>query len=305
MPKVRLTRKENELLKRSGKCHSLKEAKEHQKAFMKSRQAIAEAYKAKLDMPKADNWVGWKKRICIAVPTTGSVRVEWMMARFGQIIPCNWSNGDIFQYFDQYSPMGWAVAEARNVCTEYFMSQGFEWLLFIDHDVCLPPDTFLKINEYMMESEFPVVCGLYFCKGTHPEPLLFKGRGNGFFNDFRRGEKVMVDGIPMGLTLIHRDIMKFIYDRSPVETISTSRGPVVVRKVFETPRNAWFDPESGAYAQKTGTEDLYWCDRVITEKAFEGCGNPKWKKFGKMKFPFLCDTSLFGKHIDEMGRMYP
>jgi hypothetical protein len=305
MKNKKLTKKEIALLKKKGKPKSMKEAKEHQKAVHKSREAIAESYRAKLEMPKSENWAGWKKRVCIAVPTTGLVRIEWMMARFGQVIPCNWSNGDIFQYFDQYSPVGWAVAEARNVCTEYFISQGFEWLLFIDHDVCLPPDTFLRINEYMMQAEYPVVSGLYFCKGTHPEPLLFRGRGNGFFNNFRRGEKVMVDGIPMGLTLIHRDIMKYLYDNSPVETIQTIRGPVVVRKVFETPRDSWYDPEEGKYAQRTGTEDLFWCDRVINEKVFEKCGNPKWKKFGKLKNPFLCDTGMFARHIDDMGRMFP
>jgi len=301
----KITKKDKKLLSKKGKPRSLKEAHEHRDAFQKSRYELAEMYRAKIEMPQAKNWVGWKKRICIAVPTTGLVRIEWMMARFGQVIPCNWSNGDIFQYFDQYSPVGWAVAEARNVCVEYFISQGFEWLLFIDHDVCIPPDTFLKINEYMMTADYPVVCGLYFCKGTHPEPLIFRGRGNGFYNNFRRGQKVMVDGIPMGLTLIHRDIMKYVYDRSAVETIQTIKGPVVVRKVFETPRHSWYDPETGRYAQKTGTEDLFWCDRVIREGAFKGCGNPKWKKFATMTYPFLCDTGLFGRHIDESGRQYP
>jgi len=305
MVNKQLTKKEKEILKKRGRPRSLKEAQEHRAAYMKTRQAIANEYKARLEMPKSDNWTGWQKRVCIAVPTTGLVRIEWMMARFGQVIPCNWSNGDIFQYFDMYSPVGWAVAEARNVCVEYFISQGFEWLLFIDHDVCLPPDTFLKMNEYMMTAKYPVVSGLYFCKGTHPEPLLFRGRGNGFYNNFRRGEKVMVDGIPMGLTLIHRDIMKYLYDHSPVESMQTIHGPVVVRKVFETPRNSWFDPETNRYAQRTGTEDLYWCDRVINEKVFEKCGNKRWAKFGKMKFPFLCDTDIFGRHIDNSGRTYP
>lgn len=302
---VKLTRREQALLKKKGRPKSMKEAREHQMAYGKSRQAIADMYQAKIEMPTSSLWQGWKKRICIAVPTTGRVRVEWMMARFAQVIPCNWSHGDIFQMFSQQSPLGYAVAEARNVCVEYFISQGFEWLLFIDHDTCIPPDTFLKINDYMLTAEYPVVCGLYFCKGSHPEPLIYRGRGNGFYNNFRRGEKVMVDGIPMGLTLIHRDIMKYLYDNSPVETVPGINGPVVVRKVFETPKNSWFDPESGRYAGQSGTEDLFWCDRVINENVFEKCGNPRWAKFAKMKNPFLCDTSIFARHIDEDGRQYP
>ena len=65
-------------------------------------------------MAASETWKGWKKTICIAVPATGLVRIEWMMARFGQIVPCNWRNGDIFKFYNQCSPLGWAVADARN-----------------------------------------------------------------------------------------------------------------------------------------------------------------------------------------------
>lgn len=260
---------------------------------------------AEMGMPKSDIWQGWKKRICIAVPSTGQVRIEWMMARFGQVIPCNWSNGDIFQYYSQFSPVGWAVADARNVCVEYSISGGFEWTLFIDHDVILPPDLFLKISEYMNKGDYPVVSGLYYCKGSHPEPLLFRGRGNSYYSKWKQGDKVMVDGIPMGCTLIHNSILKVLYDTSEVYTQRTVGGQVVTRKVFETPRKAWFDPETMSYATKVGTEDLFWCDRVRDEKVFEKCGVEKYAKFQKKKYPFLMDTGMFCRHIDESGKMYP
>jgi hypothetical protein len=259
----------------------------------------------KMYLPKSDRWEGWKKRICIAVPATGLVRIEWMMARFGQVIPCNWSNGDIFQFYSQFSPLGNAVAEARNVCVQYCLSNKFEWLFFIDHDVLLPPDTFLKINEYMRSSKYPVVCGLYYCKGSHPEPLLYRGKGNSYYDNWKRGDKVWVDGIPMGCTLIHSSILKVLYDSSEVYTTPTLAGPVVVRKVFETPRTAWKDPETQRYETKMGTEDLFWCDRVIKEKAFERCGIKEFKKFQKKKYPFLVDTGLYCRHIDESGKQYP
>lgn len=255
-----------------------------------------------MGVPKSSEWEGWQKRICMAVPTTGSVRVEWMMSRFGQVVPCNWSQGDIFQFMDQYSPMGWAVADARNVCVQYFIDQGFEWLFFIDHDVILPPDTFLKINEYMNKGDIPVVCGLYYCKGTHPEPLLFRGRGSSVYQDWEQGDKVWVDGIPMGCTLIHGSIIKLMYEDSEVYNLGTIAGPVVVRRVFETPRKAWYDPELGRYNSRVGTEDLWWCDRVMKDKYLERAG---WPKFQRKKYPFLVDTSMFCKHIDEHGRMYP
>jgi len=285
-------------------------AKKHVKDTGKGRVKIAKKNIAfggqdKEHLIKSDLWKGWKKRICIAVPATGLVRVEWMMARFGQVIPCNWSNGDIFQFFNQFSPMGWAVADARNVCVEYCLKHGFEWLFFIDHDVCMPPDIFLKINEYMNHGKYPVVSGLYFCKGSHPEPLVFRGRGNSFYSNWKRGDKVWVDGIPMGLTLIHSSLLRVLWDTSEQYNVSTVGGAVTTRRVFETPRKAWFDPESMSYAQKVGTEDLFWCDRIRSEKVFEKCGVKKWAKFQKKKYPFLMDTSMFCTHIDENGAKYP
>jgi len=257
-----------------------------------------------MSIPKSDVWQGWKKNLCICVPTTGLVRVEWMMARFGQVIPVNWANGDVFQYFDQYSPMGWAVADARNFCVTHSVNQGFEWTLFIDHDTIPPPDLFLKINNYMREKKYPVVCGLYYCKGSMPEPLIFRGRGTSYFDKWKRGDKVMVDGIPMGCTLIHNSLLKVMFDSSELYTCKTLAGPQVVKRVFETPRQAWYDPEEGKYNMKVGTEDLFWCDRVMNEKVLDKAG---WGKFAKKhpKFPFLVDTSIFCQHIDERGTMYP
>ena len=275
------------------------------KSKSKSISVMDKLIQPVMSIPKNFDWKDWKKRICIAVPTTGLVRVEWMMSRFGQVIPCNWSNGDIFQFFSQFSPTGWAVAEARNICVEYCIAGGFEWMFFIDHDVCLPPDTFLKINEYMRSGKYPVVSGLYYCKGSHPEPLLFRGRGTSFYSKWKRGDKIMVDGIPMGCTLIHSSLLKVLYNTSEVYSAKSLAGPVTVRRVFETPRKVWKDPEKESYETKVGTEDLFWCDRVKKEKVFEKCGIKKYAKFQKMEYPYLVDTSIFCKHIDESGRMYP
>ena len=285
------------------------------KKLTKQQKKIFGVYTPHFMSPKSTEWQGWKKRICICVPVTGLVRVEWMMARFGQVVPVNWSNGDIFQFFNQFSPMGWAVADARNFCVEYSLKQGFEWTFFIDHDVCLPPDTFLKITEYMSllvedhktgkqdrSKSYPVVSGLYYCKGSHPEPLLFRGRGNSYFGKWKRGEKVMVDGIPMGCALIHNDILRVLHAESETYTMPTQGGPAVVRRVFETPRHAWFDPETGNYNTKVGTEDLFWCDRIRSTGTFKKAG---WKQFEGKKYPFLLDTSIFSQHIDEQGIRYP
>ena len=242
------------------------------------------------------------KKVCICVPTTGNLRMEWVLSRYGCIIPVNWSNGDILMYFDQFSPSGYMVADARNICVEYSISQGFEWTLFIDHDTCIPPDTFLKLGEYMREMKYPVVSGLYYCKGNHPEPLIFRGRGNGYYDKWKFGDKVMVDGIPMGCVIIHNSLLKLMYNESEVYTAQSMSGPVVVRRVFETPRMYWVDPETGKSNSRGGTEDITWCERVIKGNYLERAG---WSELAKEKFPFLIDTSIFCQHIDNNGIRYP
>ena len=241
-------------------------------------------------------------KVCIAVPTTGILRVEWVMARYGCVIPVNWSNGDMFQFIQQDGPFGYTVADARNVCVEYMISNNFEWLFFNDQDTLLPSHTFIKMGEYMRDMKYPVVCGLYYCKGAYPEPLVFRGRGNGYFGDWKFGDKFMIDGIPMGCTLIHRSILKLMYDESEVYSVPSQYGPITVRRVFETPRSSWQDPETGKYNSQGGTEDIPWCDRIMKDKILERSG---WKKIAKLKYPFLCDSSIFCQHIDNNGLRYP
>ena len=242
------------------------------------------------------------KRICICVPTTGNLRIEWVMARFGCIMPVNWSHGEVFQYYDQYSPIGYVVADTRNICVQYSLDQKFEWTFFIDHDTCIPQDTFIKLSEYMTEAKYPVVCGLYYCKGAYPEPLMFRGRGNGYYSNWKYGDLVEVDGVPMGCTLIHNSVLKLMSEESEVYTVNSLCGPVTVRRVFETPRLAWKDPETGKYNQFGGTEDIPWCNRVMKDNILERAG---WKGFGKKKYPFVCDTSIFCQHLDNYGTQYP
>ena len=243
-----------------------------------------------------------QKRICVAVPTTGTVRIEWVMSRFGVTVPVNWSHGDFIYFYDQYSPKNYVVADARNICVEYSISEGFEWTFFLDHDVMLPADTFIKLNKYMTEMEYPIVSGLYYCKGSHPEPLVFRGRGNGYYGDWKFGDKFFVDGIPMGLCLIHNSILKAMYDESETYTVQSIMGPVVVRRVFETPRSAWRDTLTGKYISMGGTEDLPFFERILRDNILKKAG---WDKIAKKKYPYLVDSTIFAKHIDTLGMTYP
>lgn len=239
-----------------------------------------------------------RTRLLLGIPTTGLVRIEWMCSRYGQVIPCNWSSTDFFSRVDQISPVNFLVADARNLIVKKFIEEKAEWLLFIDHDVCIPPDFFIRINEYIISGKVPVIGGLYFTKSVPSEPLVYRGRGNGHFRGWKLGDKVWVDGLGMGSTLIHSSILETIYDESEEYPIAGD----VIRKVFETPARVFVDPETGGISTGSGTEDLAWCSRVMEDGIFKKAG---WAKYQKRRYPFLIDTNMFSWHIDPDGNKYP
>ena len=101
----------------------------------------------------------------------------------------------------------------------------------------------------------------------------------------------------MGMTLINMKVMRLMYeDAEPYQA-----GERKIRRVFDTPFG--IKPGSnGSYAMYGGTEDLAWCARVIAGKYLEKAGFPKIQA---KKYPFLCDTSIFCRHITMDGKVYP
>jgi len=254
--------------------------------------------------PLAKNGV-WTNRILIAVPCTGLVRIEWVMAKYGQIIPTNWSQVEMIQWLNTYAPIEYQLPDAENLIAKAVVEGDFEWFLSIEQDNVLPQDTFVRLNEYMTEAKYPIISGLYYTKSVPAEPILYRGRGNGSFRDFKLGDKVWADGIPFGCTLIHGSIIKAIWNESEEYSI----GGQVTRKVFELPNfnkgSMGFEnegTEEKRFAYTRGTTDLNFCKRVMRDDIFTKAG---WPQFAKKKYPFLVDTNILIQHIDNTGRMYP
>jgi hypothetical protein len=241
-----------------------------------------------------------KNRILIGTPTLGIFRAEWAQARYGQVVPCNWTMVGAMSGYTHMYPLGYLVADAQNIIVHAAVQEKFEWLFLLEDDVIMPNDCFLKLNEYMKAGDVPVVSGLYFLKGSPSEPLAYRGRGNGCYDQFNIGDKVWVDGVPTGCLLIHCSVLNLMYEES--ETYQTGSGQTV-KKVFETPSKLFYDPETNEARVAQGTSDLYWCDRIMKENVFARSG---WSKYAKKEFPFLLDTSIFCKHIDlNLGMQYP
>lgn len=237
-------------------------------------------------------------RILIGTPTLGLVRMEWVNARYSQTIPTNWSHVDVQQWISPYIPQGFQVADAENLIAKICVEQNFEWLLFLESDNVIPPNSLVKINEYMIKGDIPVVAGLYFTKSVPPEPMIYRERGRGHFADWKMGEKVWAGGVPFGFTLIHGSIIREMWKTAPEYNVNGQ----ITRRVFDAPNETWTDPETAGWMTHAGTSDLEWCNRLKTEGILERAGFPEIQK---KEFPFLVDTSIFIQHITEKGEMFP
>lgn len=241
--------------------------------------------------------IAFTKRLLVGIPMTGLLRSEWHLAYLAQIIPCNWAHSIHAHPLNQYSPIKFLVADARNLVAQRAVLENFDWLFFLDHDVILPHFAFKMLNDYMRKAEVPVMGGLYFIKGVPSEPLLYRGRGNSYFDRWHLGDKVWCDGMGLGCHLIHVSILKIMYEESETYTIQPG---MQARRIFDSPS---FHAEGDSGIIKcAGTEDLPWYERIMREDVFKKAG---WPKYQRKKYPFLCDTRLFCKHIDFNGQQFP
>lgn len=237
-------------------------------------------------------------RLLVFTPTRGTVRMEWVAARYGQIIPTNWSMITLQLFLDSFIPIQYSVADAQNLACKEVVEKNYEWMLMIEDDTMPPPDAFIRFNKYMQKGDIPVVSGLYFTKSEPAEPLVYRGRGNSTYTNWKIGDTVWCDGVPTGMLLIHGDIIRAMWNESEEYTTHGLK----TRRVFHTPADMWFDESIGQLKSETGTSDLKWCSDVIKGKFLEKAGFPEIQK---KKYPFLVDTNIFCLHISPEGTKYP
>jgi hypothetical protein len=272
------------------------EDREAHRAAVKEGLEAPQDYQINITDSKVESFVN---RILIATPTLGTVRMEWVQARYGQIVPTNWSQVMMTQFMNGFIPMHYQVADAQNIIAREVVEKGYEWLLLIEDDTVLPPDALIRFNEYMRTDKFPVVSGLYFTR-THPsEPMVYRGRGNSFYTDWKYGDVVMCDGVPTGALLINAKLIKALWDDSEDYEVAGTK----TRRVFDTPRNVWFDEAAGISRTSQGTSDLDFCTRVIEGGYLTKAGYPD---LDRLQYPFVVDTRIFCKHIERStGEQFP
>lgn len=239
----------------------------------------------------------WQKRLLVGVPTTGSIRMEWAAAKYGMVVPANYSKVDMTQYLTSAIPLRYTIADAQNMIVNHAVTQGYEWLLLIEDDTMPPPDAYLRFNKYMRENKYPLVSGMYFTKSTFAEPMMYRGRGNSYYAKWKLGDLVFCDGVPTGMLLLNVKFLEQIYNDSE-EYITTGQK---LRRVFDTPVRSWFNEERGAQEAYVGTSDLDFCQRVIDQDYLKKL----YPKLYEKQYPFPVDTNIACMHITPDGQQWP
>lgn len=96
----------------------------------------------------------------------------------------------------------------RNEAVKAALTEGADWLLFIDDDVIAPPDTFERLSSHGRE----IVSGLYYRRNAPITPVMFYESGGRPVpvSRFNRGGLLEVDFVGAGCLLIHKTVFSAI-----------------------------------------------------------------------------------------------
>jgi hypothetical protein len=166
------------------------------------------------------------------------------------------------------------IARQREKVINYWYDQNkADWLLWVDSDVVISPEGFLKLWNQKDKDERPIMTGVYFTTDNPEEPLMVPmptifnfivgdGDEGGFgltrVHPLPKDKLIQVSAAGMGYVLMHRSVVDRIRKELP---------------------DAQFFMEMGRGAKFIG-EDIYFF--ALCEKA----GVPLW-----------CDTSVTAPHM--------
>jgi len=119
----------------------------------------------------------------------------------------NGRNYEVKIYIEQST----VIDRARNTLTKRALDDGCDYIMFIDADMILPPNT---IDE-LIDMNLPIVSGLYFTKGKPYLPVARIKKNEDdidhkFLEDFEFNEVIKVAGVGLGCCLIKAEVFNSI-----------------------------------------------------------------------------------------------
>ena len=121
------------------------------------------------------------------------------------------------------------IARQRQTVIDYWYEKSkSEWLLWVDSDVVISPETFRLLWDNKDAKERPLVSGVYFTTDNPEEPLMvpmptvfnFTNKGDGTFGLSRvhplpENQMIKADAAGFGFILMHRSIIKKVKAVAP------------------------------------------------------------------------------------------
>jgi len=121
------------------------------------------------------------------------------------------------------------IARQRQTVIDYWYEKSkSDWLLWVDSDVVISPETFRLLWDNKDAKERPLVSGVYFTTDNPEEPLMvpmptvfsFTNKGDGTFGLARmhplpKNQLIKVDAAGFGFILMHRSIVEKVKAVAP------------------------------------------------------------------------------------------
>ena len=146
-------------------------------------------------MPGA--WEKGRPEVMVATLTRGIVPVQWASA---------WRDLQLPAEHRSIRLSGMPFDHARNTAVKRCLEFNFEWLFFIDDDVVVPPDAYIRLRSH----EADIISGLYYRRALPIQPvaMLRNADGSSRYAAFNPGETVEVDLVGAGCLLIHSRVLR-------------------------------------------------------------------------------------------------
>jgi len=131
------------------------------------------------------------------------------------------------------------IARQRDrLISHWYNANKAEWLLWVDSDVVISPETFMKLWKHKDKDKRPMVTGVYFTSDTPEEPLMIPLPTIFQFEDDPENGKLVskrihplpenqlikIDAAGMGFILMHRSVVKRIKDVMPDAALFAEMG---------------------------------------------------------------------------------
>lgn len=126
--------------------------------------------------------------------------------------------------------------QRETIVKAWYEQNKSDWILWVDSDVVISPETFLKLWDKRDKDEKPILTGVYFTTDTPEEPLMvpsptvfeFVVNGNQVgikrLHPLPKDKFMQVGAAGMGFVLMHRSVITRILEVEPNTPIFTEVG---------------------------------------------------------------------------------